>query len=120
LDHYEYLQNNPLKHCALSVDKEMDVFNKLVSRRENAIDVLQGSVIQFFGRDRFFSGTIEEVEECQDWMTECHLRAGESHYFPYFFPHIGLIAMHSALGTRGFPFLKRASVKTSFCIGNQT
>jgi len=60
---------------------------------------------------RLFSHPVDRVIERKHGVTIEHAGACVSHDVPYFFSHIGLITMYTAISAGGFSFLKRALVK---------
>jgi hypothetical protein len=58
------------------------------------------------GTDRFFPPSVDHVLQGHDGMPVQHAGAGITHHSPDLFPHLGLVAVHGALGTGRFALLK--------------
>lgn len=73
----------------------------------------EGTGVSGVFSSRLLSHPVNHMKQSQDRMPAEHARPGISHYLPYLFPHLGLIAVYPAVGAGCFSFPERASVETT-------
>jgi hypothetical protein len=59
------------------------------------------------------------MPEGEDWVSQYHAGAGESHHFPYAGAHLGFVAMDFAFRARGFAGAVRAFFQPLFHVFHQ-